>query len=205
MKPTIHWDVEQGSPDWYALKAGKWSSSKAAIIMGGPETKGLDSLIKDIAWGRRYGPIEESFRSGAMERGSRMEPESRDWYALEKLTPVLQAGLVEHATIPHVAWSPDGLIEPGGGIEGKCPLHKAFMEVKRTGKIPAEYRWQCKWGMWVGQLDYLDFVCYHPLAGGLIVPAEVTESEKQQMEERVYVLEKRVAEWLDILDDRKAA
>ena len=37
------------------------------------------------------------------------------------------AGLVEHATIPNVSWSPDGLIEPKGAIEAKNPLHKSWM------------------------------------------------------------------------------
>lgn len=200
----IHWDVAQGSAEWDTLRAGKWGSSSAAVIMGGLDTSGLSSLIKDVAWGRVYGPIEGGYRNSAMDRGHLVEPESRDWYAFEKRVVVREAGLVEHATVPHVIWSPDGLIEPRGAIEAKNPLHKAFMEVKRTGKIPAEYRWQCRWAMWVGQLDYLDFVCYHPLAGGLIVPAEITDTDKQQMEERVHLLEKRVAEWVDILTDARA-
>lgn len=197
--PIFHYDVLQGTDEWHSLRAGKWSASKAAVIMGGLETSGLESLIKDIAWERVYGTIEGSFKSAAMERGNEMEPESRDWYAFEKGVAIDQVGFIEHATVPNVGWSPDGLIGTDGAIEAKNPLHKAWMDVRRTGKVPSEYRWQTRWGMWVGQLYWMDFIAYHPKAGGLIVPCEVTAEEKEQMEERVYVLEKRVAVWMDIL------
>ena len=204
MKPIIHWGIEQGTPEWDAMRAGKWGSSSAAVIMGGLDTDGLKSLIKDIAWGRVYGPPDPGFKGAAMARGHIVEPDARDWYAFTKRVPVLQAGVVEHATVSNVMWSPDGLTE-GGAIEAKSPLHKAWMDCKRTGKIPSEYRWQCKWAMWTGALGYLDFVSYHPLAGGLIIPAEVTPTECYQMEERVYLLEKKVGEWIDILTDKKEA
>lgn len=198
MSPIIHRDFEQQSPEWFAIKAGKWSASKAAVTMGGLDTAGLSSLIKDIAWERVYGETDAGFRSSAMERGNVLEPESREYYEFIKGVTVETVGFIEHGCIPNVGWSPDGIYGKGA-IEAKNPLHKAWMEVKRTGKVPSEYRWQTKWGMWVGELDFLDFVCYHPKAGGLIVSCEVTESEKQQMEERVLLLEKKVSEWISII------
>lgn len=126
-------------------------------------------------------------------------------YAFSTDNVIETCGFVEHGTIPWVGWSPDGLVGRKHGIEAKNPLHKAYMEVKRTGKIPSEYRWQVRWGMWVGQLDVMDFLCDHPKAGLIVIPGEVTESEKQQMEERVYVLEPRVLEWMEILLDKRTA
>jgi putative phage-type endonuclease len=205
MAPTIHRDIVQHSPEWYAIKAGKWSASNAATIMGGLDTSGLASLIKDIAWERVFGPTEGGFQSKAMERGNELESDARDWYAFERDAVLVEVGFVEHATVPRVGWSPDGLRGERHGIEAKCPLHKAWMEVKRTGKVPAEYRWQCRWAMWVGELDGLDFIAYHPKAGGLIVPCEITESERGQMAERVALLEPKVAEWVEILTDKKDA
>lgn len=204
MSPIIHRDIVQGSDEWHAIRAGKWSASKAATIMGGLDTKGLADLIKDVAWERVFGPIGGGFKSAAMERGNELEPEARDWYAFEKGVVVEQVGFVEHATIPNVGWSPDGLCG-AGAIEAKNPLHRAWMEVNRTRKIPAEYRWQARWAMWVGELEWLDFIVYHPAAGGIVIPAEVTESEKQQMAERVALLETRVADEVALLTERKAA
>lgn len=198
--PIFHWSIEQHSPEWYAIKAGKWSASNAAKIMGGLDTAGLAALIQDIAWERVYGPSqEERFKSTAMNRGTEMEPESRDCYAFERDVIVRECGFVEHSDIPNVGWSPDGLVHLRHGIEAKNPGHRAWMETKRTGKIPSEYRWQCKWGLWVGDLQSLDFIAYRPEAGLIVIPAEVTESEKQQMAERVALLETKVAAWIDIL------
>lgn len=205
MSLIIHRDIAQGSPEWFAIKAGKWSASDGATIMGGLETAGLASLIKDKAWERVYGSAEsESYRSPAMERGTLLEAEARDFYAFATGTDVQQVGFVEHATIANVGWSPDGLCLPRA-TEIKCPLHKAWMEVKRTNKVPAEYRWQCAWACWVGQLDGLDFVAYHPQAGGLLIPYDFDAALAEQMAARVALLEAKVSEWVDILNDQQKA
>lgn len=209
--PKYHFDIIQGTPEWDAIRAGKWSASKAGVIMGSLNTKGLDDLIMDIAWGRVYGPIEHSsFKSAAMERGNNLEQGSRDRYEFLKDCIVTECGFVEHASIPHVGWSPDGLVRmPDGrwarGIEAKNPLHKAYMEVKRSGLIPSEYRWQVRWGMWVGELDEQDFLVDHPLAGLIVIPCELTDSERDQMAARVATLEPRVAEWVEIINDKRDA
>lgn len=171
--------------------------------MGGLETSGLQSLIKDLAWERVYGSEESTFKSPAMERGNELEAEARDWYAFAKDIVVEQVGFVAHDKLPFVGWSPDGIALPHA-IEVKCPLHKAWMEVKRTQQVPAEYRWQCRWAMWVGELESLDFVAYHPKAGGLIIPCELTNAERDQMAARVSILEPKVQAWVDILTKKNA-
>lgn len=205
MSPTYHTDIQQGTPEWYALRAGTWSSSKAAVIMGGLDTKGLDDLIQTIAWERVYGPVERGFHSKAMDRGHVLEPEARDWFAFARNAVVETVGFVSHATLPNVGWSADGLFgNRRYGIEAKCPLHKAYMEILRTRRVPAEYRWQCRWAHWVGQLDGVFFVGYHPGPGGIVIPFEATSTECEQMEERVHHLEQRVKPWVDMLMEQRA-
>lgn len=202
--PTYHPGIVQGTPEWDAVRAGKWSASKGAVIMGGLDTGGLRDLILDLAWGRVYGPPEGGYRSKVMERGHLVEPEARDWFAFTRDVSVEEVGFVEHATIPHCGWSPDGLFnERRNAIEAKCPLHKAWMHVQETGKVPAEYRWQCKFACFVGQLDGLTFVAYHPRAGGLMVDIEATEADKAQIEERLALLEPKVVSRVAILMGRK--
>lgn len=208
--PVYHFDIQQGTPEWDAIRAGKWSASRAATIMGSLTTQGLADYIMDIAWGRVHGPVEHSsFKSAAMERGNNLEPDTRERYAFLTDRVVEQCGFVEHSSIPHVGWSPDGLSMVAGawahGIEAKNPLHKAYMEVLRTNDIPSEYRWQIKWGMWVGELESMDFLCNHPKADLIVIPCTVTDSEKDQMAARVHVLETRVQQWMDLLSTRKAA
>ncbi len=204
--PIIRRDITQHSPEWYAIKAGKWSASNAATIMGGLDTSGLASLIKDIAWERVFGPTGGGFQSSAMERGNELEGAGRGWAEAQLGVTIEQVGCVLHATVPHVLWSPDGLFDDARrAVEIKCPLHKAWMEVCRTGKIPAEYRWQTKWGMWVGQLEGQEFVAFHPDAGGLIVPCEASPLDFEQMEERVALLEPKVQKWIEIIGNRRAS
>ncbi len=201
--PIIHRDIVQHSPEWYAIRAGKWSASVAGTIMGGLDTSGLASLIQDIAWARVFGPIEAGFQSAAMDRGNVLEPLAREWYAEQQGVTVEQVGFVTHGSLPNVGWSPDGLCGPGHGLELKCPLHKAWMATKKAGKVPAEYRWQTRWAMWVGQLEWLDFVAWHPQAGGILIPCEVTAEECEQMAERVALLEPKVAAWVEVIGNSR--
>jgi hypothetical protein len=188
------------------MRAGKWSASKAAVIMGGLDTEGLKSYIEDIAWGRVYGKVDQrGYKSAAMERGNELEPETRAKYMLLTDRVITQCGLVDHSTLPNVCWSPDGLEGVRHGIEGKAPLHRAYMHTKKAGKIPSQYRWQTKFGMWVGELETMDYLSDHPSAPMLIIPAEVTDSEKAQMHERIGLLEPKVQAWVDILQDKRAA
>lgn len=205
--PTYHFDITQGTPEWHVIRSGQWSASNAAKIMGGLETQGLDDLIRTIAWERVYGPSDEpAYKSAAMQRGNDLEAEARDWLAFQSDTVVEQCGFVQHGTVARVGWSPDGLSHKRKrGQEIKCLLHKAYMDVLKKREVPAEYRWQVRWAHWAGELDGLDFVAYHPQAGGIIVPCEPEPSLYPQMEERVALLEKRVAVWVDMLNDRKAA
>lgn len=202
-RPEIVFDLDQRSDEWHAARAGKWSSSKAAVIMGGLDTTQLPALIQDVAWGRVFGPPDDGYRSKPMEHGTAMEPESRDWYAFERNLVVETPGLVYHATNRNIVWSPDGMIQVGNwwaGIEGKAPLHKAWMDCRKQMLVPAKYRWQCKWAQWVGQLEWLDFVCYHARAGGIIVRApELTREEIVAMENRVELLEGKVESWVQVI------
>lgn len=203
--PIYHDNIVQGTPEWHAIRAGKWSASKGAVIMGGLETSGLASYIKDLAWERVYGPTEGGFKSAAMDRGHVIEPDARDWHAFTNDVVIEETGFVDHGRIPNLGWSPDGLFDTRKrAIEAKCPLHKAWMETKRTGKVPAEYRWQTRFGIFVGELDGLDFIAYHPQAGGLVVPCEITEADRDQIEARITLLEPKVQAWVEIITEQSA-
>lgn len=187
------------------LRVGKLTASRAAVIMGGLDTSGLATLTKRLAWERVYGDTAEAgYRGPAMERGQEVEPAALDWYEFQRDLELARGEFVQHPTIAFVSSTPDGLA-PGLVVEAKSPLHGAWMEVKRTGLVPAEYRWQCRWQQWCAGVGHCDFVCYHPVAGGLIVPTSVTDSEIDQMAERAYVVDAMVQKWVDVLQTRKAA
>lgn len=204
-EPIYHFDIVQGTSEWLAIRAGKWTASNGATIMGGLTTKGLDDLIKDIAWGRVFGPTDPGFQSDAMKRGTETESEAREWCAFERGVVIEQCGFVEHPTIPNLGWSPDGLFADRKlAVEIKCPLHRGWIDTELAREIPSQYRWQCRFACFVGGLDGIEFVNYHPLAGGVVIPLEISDSERDQIEARIALLEPRVQAIVNKLQERRA-
>lgn len=209
MATKYHFDIEQGTPEWDTIRAGKWSSSTAGTAMGTLSGSGIDALVKDVAWGRVFGPANEPrFVSEAMKRGHAEEINARDAFAFDNDLVIRECGFVEHGSIPHVGWSPDGLYDFMAahyrkGIEVKSPLHRAFMDMLETKRVPPEYHWQTKWACWAGDLEVLDFVGWHPQFGSRTVECTVTQGECDQMAVRVTTLEKRVAHWVEILNNAR--
>lgn len=180
------------------------TASKAAVVMGGLDTDGLKRYVCQLAWERVYGVSEEEgYTSAAMERGIALEAEALAWYAFETGSALDQDPdrIIDHPTMPFVAASPDALREDRT-IEAKCPLHFAWMQTKKTGQVPSEYRWQCRWQMWCAGVRLCDFVAYHPSAGGIIVPISLSDDEIAQMTERVPIVEARIAEWVNVLENK---
>lgn len=204
--PVYFPEIEQNTPAWDRIRLGNWTASSAAKIMGGLKTDGLASLIKDLAWGRVFGETDRGYSGKSMERGHHFEPEAREAFAFEHDAEIEQVGFVMHGRIPHMGWSPDGLhAKRQRGVEVKCLEHKAWIDVFERREIPSEYRWQVKFACMVGALEAMDFWVYHPLAGGILLQAEITPSEMDQIEGRLSILEPQVQALVDRLTERKAA
>lgn len=192
----------QNTPEWRAARLGKMTASKAAVIMGRLDTSGLDSYIKDLAWERVYGERDADFSNAAMERGHEFEQEAMEWYRFETDSDADLVGLIDHPAVAMVAASPDAL-RADRTVEVKCPLHKAWMDVLRTGLVPSEYRWQCRWAQWCCGVRLTDFVAYHPTAGGLILQLSATDEECEQMAERAALVETKIRGWVEILHNER--
>lgn len=190
----------QGSPEWWAARLGKLTGSKAACIMGDLKTAGLASYVMDVAWERVHGERDEGYRNAAMERGKELEPEAREWLAFDRGLHVTPVGFLQHPELDFVGASPDSLVDEDAILEIKCPLHKAWMEVKRTRRVPSEYRWQVRWEMWCAGRSRAHFLCYHPIGGGIVVPFGLDDGEAAAMRERAIIVDGMVREWVAILE-----
>ena len=206
MTAIYHPDIQQGTPAWDAIRAGKWTASNGAKIMGALTTQGLKDLIKDMAWGRAFGKTDRGYMGESMKRGLAVEPEARDAYAFQFDTQVEQVGFVEHGRIANFGWSPDGLVDGRRkGLEIKSLENKARTDVFNARQIPRDYRRQARIACMVGQLEELDFWVYHPLAGGILLHASITPGEQDQIEARLALLEPQVVDLTNRLLERKAA
>lgn len=196
------------TPEMREQRLGLLTASKAGVIMGdwkrGRET--LDRYIRTLAFERVYGDTgEQDYKSAAMDRGNELEPRALEWYAFEKDAVLSPGGICYvHRMFPFVGASPDALLKDRV-IEAKCLLHSAWMDSFLSQEIPSTYRWQCRWQQWVLGLDQVDFVVWHPVAGGFVINRRVTADEVEQMTERAFLVDEDVKAAVERLRNRKEA
>lgn len=178
------------TPEMREQRAGKLTASMAAVIMGGLSTDGLKRYVNRLAFERLYGlpPDDEQFQSKAMDNGNKRERAALDWYAFETDSVLMPGGeCITHPSIPFVGASPDARLTDRT-IQVKCPIASTWMEYAIKREVPSEYRWQCRWEMWVCGVWMCDFVAWHPNPGGIIVPFALAPEEAAAMAERAHLV-----------------
>ncbi len=160
--------MEQGSPEWLALRVGKITGSrfKAALDRNkrnGEPNKPRRELVRILRDELRTGFPEPFITNEYMEHGTRCEPLALEAYKFITGRAVEHAAIVQHPQIPYVAYSPDGLPPPDGLVEIKCP----FLEARHTRtvesqKCPDDYYPQVQGGLWVTGRQWCDFISYFP-------------------------------------------
>lgn len=156
-------DIEQGTPEWFAARAGIPSASNFSKIVTGKGTpsKSRKDYLYTLAAERIVGEKADTFQSAAMTRGIEMEEEARNFYELSQGVNVQQVGLVYHDEKKLYSCSPDGLM-PDRGLEIKCPSMHVHVDYLLEQKLPAVYVQQVQGSMFVTGLDKWDFMSYYP-------------------------------------------
>lgn len=136
-----HWDIQQRTPEWFALKWGK---------IGGSTSKGLfvpsDTLLLEVL-SEMTEPYEiepDGYCSPEMQRGIDLEPVGR--IQLEKIAKVTfcDAGWLQCEENDLLGISPDGITKDlTVSCEGKCPGRKKHIETVFTNEIPKDNIHQC--------------------------------------------------------------
>lgn len=116
--------VEQGSDEWFELRAGIITSSKVSAIMAVRGIgKGAETLAKDLAWEAVFGYEENSFDNFDLQRGRELEPlafeEAQKKYASDFID-LRKAGFGVKDYLK-TGSSPDGVFSNNKGYEAKCP------------------------------------------------------------------------------------
>lgn len=151
----------QGSPAWLQWRRHGLGGSDVATILGvAPfEDATVESLIREKVEGW------EKPTNFAMRRGTRLEPTARTLYEIATGC-VAPPACVEHDELPWARVSLDGLCRPAHGdaddawiLELKVPNWKAHSQAL-AGVVPAYYRPQCQWQLYVTGLERLDYASY---------------------------------------------
>jgi YqaJ-like viral recombinase domain len=162
-----------------------------------PLSEGADDLINDLIAQRISGgvPLEvESYTSHAMQYGIDTEPEARQWYATYTRNSVRRVGFVTTAD-GRFGCSPDGLIEPDGGLELKCPLLKTHVGYLRDGGLPSEYKCQVHGCLAVTGAKWWDFVSFCHGAPPILIRVEPDDFTKALRDALDLFHERYDAEW----------
>lgn len=164
----IHEQIEQGSPEWLALRVGKVTGSRVADMMkklkdGKPAASRKDYAF-DLALERLTGESQSHDLSNVkwVQDGKEREPEARDLYAFMRGVEVQQIGFATHDTVPMFGASPDALVGEDGLLEIKCPKPKTHLEYLLAGVAPEDYTPQMDAEMACTGRKWCDFVSYHP-------------------------------------------
>lgn len=178
MSYTIH-RVEQGSPEWLALRAGRVGASDAGDVDGvakaGASTAGRAALLVRMATERLTGlPTPNGFTNADMQRGHDLEPICRGLLEADG-EMIAQVGyLADNDRL--IGLSPDGVTPDGGLVELKAPrahnvwgYWKSARGKSQLGAVPAGYRNQVLHALLVkADAPRLLFAAYSPdLPAGL--------------------------------------
>ncbi len=160
-------EIEQGSEEWLRLRLGIVTCSELGVLMVDGMGEGgfgvgaftyMDRLIGERITGAEAEPWRGNKSS---ERGHVLEPKVRQLYCLRReIEPdsIEQVGIILNHGI---GYSPDGL-PVGGSIEVKTKIPEKLIQVILDNQVPKEHKAQCQGGLWVGELEWIDFLAYWP-------------------------------------------
>ncbi|MGY2255070.1 lambda exonuclease family protein [Pseudomonas reactans] len=191
-------EVEQGSPEWLALRLGIVTCSELeCLLVNGKGEAGfgtgaftyMNTLIGERITGEAADPFMGNRHT---ERGHELEGVARTLYEQREEVETKQVAII----LNHGAgYSPDSLVGAKGLTEIKTKLPKFQVEVILSGEIPKEHVAQCQGGLWVSEREWIDFVCYWPGMPLFIKRAYRDEAMIRKLSERV-------STFYEILDDR---
>lgn len=185
----IH-NVQQKSPEWYALRSKyPLTASEAQAI--GNNGKGLESLVWEKLSEKYSWADKEQYTNKDLERGNELEDQARELYKLQTGNKVETVGFVTNEEISKVGGaSPDGLVVEDGLLEIKCFADtKHFMTVlehKKTGtfQIESKYIWQMQMQMLFTGRNWCDFLAYNPNYSQSLLIQRVHEDKEMQQKIR---------------------
>jgi putative phage-type endonuclease len=154
--------IEQGSPEWFALRAGKVTASRVSDVMAKTTTAAYQNYMADLIAERLTSVKTESFTNAAMQWGVDHEAQARVEYEVKTGSLVEQIAFVDHPTIQMFGCSPDGYVGEDGLIEIKCPNTSTHIDYIRQDKAPAKYVNQMQCQMAVTGRKWCDFVSFDP-------------------------------------------
>ena len=157
-------DFEQGSPEWYAIRAGLPTASEFSTVMAKGKTPGSESVTRRKYMLRLAGEIltgepMENYSNNHMDRGKEQEDEARQLYAFTYDAEPQRVGFIRNGT---KGCSPDALLNDDGLLEIKTKRGDLLIDCLLKDEFPSEHRAQCQGGLWVSEREWVDLTVFWP-------------------------------------------
>jgi hypothetical protein len=156
---------EQGSPEWFAARAGIPTASEFGTVMR-TKGKGDDGTsvtrrkyMLRLAGERITGSSEDTYTNTHMERGKEMEAEARSCYTFMRDAEPELVGFIRNGD---AGCSPDSLIGVDGGLEIKTALPHILIDKILRGDFPPEHKAQTQGFLWIAEREWVDIAIYWP-------------------------------------------
>ncbi|MAB96972.1 MAG: exonuclease [Pseudomonadaceae bacterium] len=181
-------DIDQGTPEWLALRLGIATCSELDVLLvNGKGEAGfgvaaftyMDQLIGERITGEA---AEIPFQTKATIRGHELEGVARGLYESREEVTTQSVGIILNHGI---GYSPDALVGTDGLTEIKTKLPKFHVSVILADEIPKEHVTQCQSGLWVSEREWIDFISYWPGMPMFVKRAYRDEAFIRKLSERV--------------------
>jgi hypothetical protein len=185
--PEFFYDLEQGSEEWFAARAGLPTASEFKTVQangkGGSESitraKYMRQLAGEILTGE---PAPAGYSNDHMLRGQEQEEDARRLFSLITDLEPIRVGFVREG---RAGCSPDSLIGENAGLEIKCAIPAVQIERLQLGRLPPEHIPQVQGSLWVTGRQHWHFVSYCPRLPPLIIKVERDEAYIEQLAKAV--------------------
>ena len=171
----VHYNIDQGTPEWHRLRWGKVGGTRGSGLFVKSDTLAIDIVAEEC---EDY-QDEDSFINSAMQRGNELEPVARE--RLEEYSGIkfLEAGGIS-SSIDRLGISPDGISKDETvQCEIKCPSRKAHTEYCLLGVVPKEHIHQCIHAFVVNdKLEKLIFCSFRPESVKQLSVVELTRDSE---------------------------
>ena len=172
----IHNDIEQGSDEWFALRAGIPTASEFSklITSTGLPSKSINDHAIVMAGEKHAGkPLDRYGGNQYTDAGNEREELARKYYDFTTGNTVEQVGFITDRKNATCGCSPDGLVADDGMLEIKSLAVKAHIKAilyyKNNGNIPTDYVQQIQGQMMIAKRKWCDLLLFHPDLPSLII------------------------------------
>jgi hypothetical protein len=169
--------VEQGTPEWKALRLGIPTASEFERIVTptGQLSKQATAYAARLVAERFLGkPLDEIGDLFWVSRGRDLEGDAVLAYEFERNCQTRPGGFMT-TDDGRVGASPDRLVDGGGAVEIKCPAPATHVKYMLEG-FGNDHRVQTQGQMFVGDFRWIDRVSFYP---GL--PLVIERSERDEV------------------------